>query len=98
MSATADKTVAQTDNLVSTVKKIRGQIVQIVLPGIALGLAFSFWGGDPVIKLDKVSPRELKKLLWRAHLSFYARPKRLFSVVLPFFLSTSKDSRKGNRI
>lgn len=57
-----------------------------------------FWGGDPVIKLDKLSPRELKKLLWRAHLSFYARPKRLFSVVLPFFLSTSKDSRKGNKL
>jgi anaerobic magnesium-protoporphyrin IX monomethyl ester cyclase len=57
-----------------------------------------FWGGDPVIKLDKVSPKELKKLLWRAHLSFYGRPKRLFSVVLPFFLSTSKDRRKRSQI
>ena len=57
-----------------------------------------FWGGDPVIKLDKLSSKELKKLFWRAHLSFYARPKRLFSVVLPFFLSTSKDSRKRNQI
>lgn len=57
-----------------------------------------FWGGDPVIKLDKLTPKELKKLFWRAHLSFYARPKRLFSVVLPFFLSTSKDSRKNNNI
>ncbi len=57
-----------------------------------------FWGGDPVIKLDKLSSSQLKKLFWRAHLSFYARPKRLFSVVLPFFLNTSKDSRKRNRI
>ncbi len=57
-----------------------------------------FWGGDPVIKLDKLSAKELKKLFWRAHLSFYARPKRLFSVVLPFFLRTSKDSRKRNQI
>jgi anaerobic magnesium-protoporphyrin IX monomethyl ester cyclase len=57
-----------------------------------------FWGGDPVIKLDKLSSSQLKKLFWRAHLSFYARPKRLFSVVLPFFLSTSKDSWKRNRI
>jgi anaerobic magnesium-protoporphyrin IX monomethyl ester cyclase len=57
-----------------------------------------FWGGDPVIKLDKLSAKELKKLFWRAHLSFYARPKRLFSVVLPFFLRTSKDSRKGNQV
>lgn len=56
-----------------------------------------FWGGDPVIKLDKLSPKELKNLFWRAHLSFYLRPKRLFSVVLPFFLRTSEDSRKGNK-
>jgi anaerobic magnesium-protoporphyrin IX monomethyl ester cyclase len=57
-----------------------------------------FWGGDPVIKLDKLSSKELKKLFWRAHLSFYARPKRLFSVVFPFFLSTSKDSLKNDKI
>jgi anaerobic magnesium-protoporphyrin IX monomethyl ester cyclase len=57
-----------------------------------------FWGGDPVIKLDKLSAKELKKLFWRAHLSFYARPKRLFSVVFPFFLSTSKDSLKNDKI
>ncbi|KPL00497.1 MAG: hypothetical protein AMJ91_04420 [candidate division Zixibacteria bacterium SM23_73_3] len=56
-----------------------------------------FWGGDPVIRLDKLSAKQLKKLFWRANLSFYLRPKRLFSVVLPFFLSTSKDSRKRNR-
>jgi anaerobic magnesium-protoporphyrin IX monomethyl ester cyclase len=57
-----------------------------------------FWGGDPVIRLDKLSAKQLKKLFWRANLSFYLRPKRLFSVVLPFFLSTSKDSRKRNKI
>ncbi len=57
-----------------------------------------FWGGDPVIKLDKLSPGELKKLMWKAHLSFYARPKRIFSVVLPFFLSTTKENRKKAKI
>ena len=57
-----------------------------------------FWGGDPVIKLDKLTPKELKKLFWRAHLSFYGRPKRLLSTVLPFFLSTFKDSRKNGKI
>jgi len=57
-----------------------------------------FWGGDPVIKLDKLSSRELKKLFWRANLSFYARPKRIFSVVLPFFLSTTKENRKRAKI
>jgi anaerobic magnesium-protoporphyrin IX monomethyl ester cyclase len=57
-----------------------------------------FWGGDPVIKLDKLSPGELKKLMWRANLSFYARPKRIFSVVLPFFLSTTKENRKRAKI
>jgi anaerobic magnesium-protoporphyrin IX monomethyl ester cyclase len=57
-----------------------------------------FWGGDPVIKLDKLSPQELKKLFWRANLSFYARPKRLISVVLPFFMSTSKESRGKAKI
>jgi len=54
-----------------------------------------FWAGDPVIKLDKLSPKELKKLFWRAHLSFYGRPKRLFSTVLPFFLKTFWDNRKN---
>jgi anaerobic magnesium-protoporphyrin IX monomethyl ester cyclase len=53
-----------------------------------------FWAGDPVIKLDKLSPKELKKLFWRAHLSFYGRPKRLFSTVIPFFLKTFWDNRK----
>lgn len=57
-----------------------------------------FWAGDPVIKLDKLSPRELKKLFWRAHLSFYGRPKRLFSTVLPFFLKTFWDNRKKHKI
>ena len=57
-----------------------------------------FWGGDPVIKLDKLSARQLKKLFWRANLSFYARPKRLFSVVLPFVLRTSRDSVRKNGI
>jgi len=57
-----------------------------------------FWGGDPVIKLDKLSPKELKKLLWRANLSFYGRPKRLFSTVLPFFLETLRDNRKSGKI
>jgi anaerobic magnesium-protoporphyrin IX monomethyl ester cyclase len=57
-----------------------------------------FWGGDPVIKLDKLSSKQLKKLFWRAHLSFYARPRRLFSVVLPFFLNTSKDNRNKSKI
>jgi anaerobic magnesium-protoporphyrin IX monomethyl ester cyclase len=57
-----------------------------------------FWGGDAVIKLDKLSYRELKKLFWRAHLSFYGRPKRLFSTVLPFFLSTFRDNRKNGKI
>ena len=57
-----------------------------------------FWAGDPVIKLDKLSPWELKKLFWRAHLSFYGRPKRLFSTVLPFFLKTFWDNRKKHKI
>jgi anaerobic magnesium-protoporphyrin IX monomethyl ester cyclase len=57
-----------------------------------------FWAGDPVIKLDKLSPKELKKLFWRAHLSFYGRPKRLFSTVLPFFLKTFWDNRKNAKI
>jgi anaerobic magnesium-protoporphyrin IX monomethyl ester cyclase len=57
-----------------------------------------FWAGDPVIKLDKLSPRELKKLFWRAHLSFYGRPKRLFSTVIPFFLKTFWDNRKNGKI
>jgi anaerobic magnesium-protoporphyrin IX monomethyl ester cyclase len=57
-----------------------------------------FWGGDPVIKLDKLSAKQLKKLFWRAHLSFYGRPKRLFSVVLPFMLRTSRDSVRKNGV
>lgn len=57
-----------------------------------------FWGGDPVIKLDKLSSQQLKRLFWRAHLSFYGRPKRLFSVVVPFLLRTSQDSVKKNGI
>ena len=57
-----------------------------------------FWAGDPVIKLDKLSPKELKKLFWRAHLSFYGRPKRLFSTVIPFFLKTFWDNRKNRKI
>ncbi|MCK4385496.1 MAG: radical SAM protein, partial [candidate division Zixibacteria bacterium] len=57
-----------------------------------------FWGGDPVIKLDKLSSKELKKLFRRAHLSFYGRPKRLLSTVLPFFLETLRDNRKNGKI
>lgn len=57
-----------------------------------------FWGGDAVIKLDKLSYRELKKLFWRAHLSYYGRPKRLFSTVLPFFFRTFGDNKKKGRI
>jgi anaerobic magnesium-protoporphyrin IX monomethyl ester cyclase len=57
-----------------------------------------FWAGDPVIKLDKLSPKELKKLFWRAHLSFYGRPKRLLSTVLPFLLKTFWDNRKNAKI
>jgi len=57
-----------------------------------------FWGGDPVIKLDKLSPKELKKLFWRAHLSFYGRPKRFFSTVLPFFIETFRDNRKSGKL
>jgi anaerobic magnesium-protoporphyrin IX monomethyl ester cyclase len=56
-----------------------------------------FSGGDSVIKLDKLSPKELKKLFWRAHLSFYGRPKRLFSTVVPFFLETFRDNRKNGK-
>lgn len=57
-----------------------------------------FWAGDPVIRLDNLSPQELKNLFWRAHLSFYGRPKRLFSTVLPFFLKTFWDNRKNGKI
>lgn len=43
-----------------------------------------FWGGQPVMSLDKITPKELQRLIIRAYLSFYLRPKKIFQLGLPY--------------
>ena len=43
-----------------------------------------FTGINPVIRLDNLSPGELKALFRRAYISFYIRPSRLFTQGLPW--------------
>lgn len=42
-----------------------------------------FTGSEPVIKLDGLKPKELKGLFNKSYLSFYGRPRRLFTQGIP---------------
>ncbi len=44
----------------------------------------AFWGGLPVMKLNKLTPQELRSWIIKAYASFYLRPKTFFSTGLPF--------------
>ncbi len=44
----------------------------------------AFWGGLPVMNLNKITPQELKSWIIKAYASFYLRPKTFFSTGLPF--------------
>ena len=44
----------------------------------------AFWGGFPVMKLNKITPQEMKSWIIKAYASFYLRPRTFFSTGLPF--------------
>ena len=43
----------------------------------------SFWGGEPVMKLNKITTQEIKDLIVRAYASYYLRPSKFLTVGLP---------------
>lgn len=57
-----------------------------------------YWGGQPVIRLDKISPKELQRLIIRAYLSFYLRPEKLFQLSLPYLYKILWGYRKNGKI
>jgi len=57
-----------------------------------------FWGGQPVIRLDKITPKELQRLIIRAYLSFYLRPKKLFQLSLPYLYELFWGYKKKGKI
>jgi anaerobic magnesium-protoporphyrin IX monomethyl ester cyclase len=57
-----------------------------------------FWGGQPVIRLDKVTPKELQRLIVRAYLSFYLRPKKIFQLGLPYLYELFWGYKKRKKI
>ncbi len=56
-----------------------------------------YWGGQPVIRLDKITPKELQRLIIRAYLSFYLRPKKLFQLPCLIFIKSSGDTKRTGR-
>ncbi|MDP3023956.1 MAG: radical SAM protein [candidate division Zixibacteria bacterium] len=57
-----------------------------------------YWGGQPVIRLDKISPKELQRLIIRAYLSFYLRPKKFFQLTLPYLYKILWGYKKNKKI
>lgn len=57
-----------------------------------------FWGGQPVIRLDKITPKELQRLIIRAYLSFYLRPKKIFQFTLPYLYEILWGYKKKRKI
>ena len=57
-----------------------------------------FWGGQPVIRLDKITPKELQRLIVRAYLSFYLRPRKIFQLGLPYLYELFWGYKKRKRI
>ncbi|MGB2696973.1 MAG: radical SAM protein [Candidatus Zixiibacteriota bacterium] len=43
----------------------------------------SFWGGEPVMKLNKITTQEMKDLIVRAYASYYLRPSKFITIGLP---------------
>lgn len=43
-----------------------------------------FWGGQPVMKLNKITTQEIKDLIIRAYASYYLRPSKFLTIGLPY--------------
>lgn len=57
-----------------------------------------YWGGQPVIRLKKITPKELQRLIIRAYLSFYLRPKKFFQLTLPYLYRIFWGYKKNRKI
>lgn len=58
----------------------------------------SFWGGQPVVKLNKVTTEEMKDLIIKAYASFYLRPAKFLQVGLPYLYELFWGYKKRKKV
>ncbi|RKY71108.1 MAG: radical SAM protein [Candidatus Latescibacterota bacterium] len=56
-----------------------------------------YWGGEPIIRLDKVSPKDMERLIFKAYLSFYLRFRKLFRLGIPYFYNLMGGYRRHKK-
>jgi len=57
-----------------------------------------FWGGRPVMRLNKITTQEMKDLIIKAYASFYLRPSTLLKVGLPFLYELFWGYKKYRKV
>jgi anaerobic magnesium-protoporphyrin IX monomethyl ester cyclase len=57
-----------------------------------------FWGGQPVIKLNKVTTEEMKDLIIKAYASFYLRPVKFLKIGLPYLYELFWGYKKRKKV
>lgn len=57
-----------------------------------------FWGGRPVMKLNKITREEMKDLIIKAYASFYLRPSKFLKVGLPYLYELFWGYKKYKKV